>query len=448
MFLLIKWILVGDELEVAGRPGPTNEDTHVILQAVHDLADKGRMPGDYEHLMLFFRAIGYQQFIYQMPFSFADHTRQFLLFGRLNADHRLSRRFKADIGLEIYEFLQLSILLLVLFVPGGPNRFVDVGWFRHLLIADVEVKAQRFLNTLARTPSAMRDFLLTDKNKGANEYLEQSLFFQMPLINFGGQYTLLHPMMLYRCLEHFVYDRLKKLSPEAFMNSFGDMFEAYVGRVVEYTTIPYFREEQLRELGIEGENVVDYVICDRDANIFVDAKAVSTSHTAMVSHVSRIVRDRTKISALKAIRQALSVNAWLQSGRRHAVLQARQENFLVVVTYRDLYLGNGTRFSQAIAGKDLTDMYNKIPHSHLLPAENIYFVAMDSFERMCHQASIGGVGLIDILQRARNDDRAPTTSKFDFRLHLNAQGVPHEFPIFLRATFDDEWGRVLGLLRR
>ena len=313
------------------------------------------MPSDYEHLHLFMRSIAHQQFLFQKEFSVADFARQFVLFADLDEQHKLRSAFRDANGLEIEVFLSLTLALITKYLPG---EFVPVDphWFSTLSVPEADRTVRAFFNAVSATPVEMRAFLLArgEVTRSADEFVEQTPLIAKPLINVNGAYWPVHTAVLFRGLEHYVYDQLRAINPETFMQSFGKIFETYVGKIV--STIPFrvFREDELKRLRKSPGKVIDFVIDEPDVNIFVDAKGVAGTHEAMVASRSQVLRDRTKAAALKAITQAnelledIGLGNLSEEGPIH-----KGENILLVVTYKDLHLGNGETFEKVVAPADI-----------------------------------------------------------------------------------------------
>jgi hypothetical protein len=438
MMLMVKWILTDDNFTHPGRSRATERDLNILFQAALDLSDWTRMPNEYEHIHLFMRSIGHQQFLFQKDFSFADFARQFVLFADLDDQHKLSRAFRDAIGLDIEEFL---ILTMALAVKYHQEEFVPVypHWFSALPIPNADHVVQVFLSSISATPSELRIYLLskTDRRRSADEYVEQTPLIAKPLLNLNGAYWPVHRAVLFRGLEHYIYDHLRAIDPEWFMQSFGKIFERYVNDVV--SSVPYriYTEDELKKLRKSQGKVVDFVVEENNANIFIDAKGVAGTHEAMVTHASQILRDRTKAAALKAVIQANEllediVNGSLAEGGP----KPKEINILLVVTYKDLHLGNGRTFEQAVAPADIMRIYEDRTTADCIPLENIYFLSIDSFEALCGAVESGHLRFSEAILKAREADSDVETKKFDFKQHLAAMKVPQQIPGIVRDRLD------------
>lgn len=425
MLLLVKWVLMDDHFYSAGRPMPSRGEFLRLAQQVQDLSDKTRPLNEYDDLHLWLRSMATQQFWLQQGFSHADFARQYVLFGDLEPDHRIRVKFREITGLEIREFLDCSMVLLTRFfseehLSVSESYFTDTWFAKSGLFP-------RYMNVCSTDLSHLRDWLLATQSsyRPSDEYYEQTPLLANPLLRIDSNYWTYHPKVLFRSLENFIYDNAKSEDPQSFMAAFGELFERHVESAIKITELAYVTESQLKaEHGKRTGKLVDFIIQDGTSNIFLDVKGVSSTHRVMTTHSSEILKDRTKEYALKAIDQALDVQTWLENGSAYEHnLHAANENFLVVVTYKDLYLGNGRVFAQ-ISGQDaVAAIFEKYSSDSNLPLENIYFLPIEDFELLCQAVGNGEIGLGEALRKAREADRSYQTMKFNFRLHLGAWNI-------------------------
>lgn len=438
MMLLLKWILTDENFSHRGRPRASSQEIDALFQSTHDLSQRTRLPSEYEHLHLFMRSVAHQQFLFQKEFSPADFARQFVLFADLDQNHRLSRSFRESAGLEVEDFLRLALGLLVKHLN---KEFAPItrNWLSTLSMPDSERTLDLFFKAVSATPAEMRAFLLErgDIVRTADEYVEQTPLMARPLLNFGGNYWPLHTGVLFRGLEHYVYDQLRAIDPESFMQSFGRIFELYVQETLGAVPFRIFREDELKRLRKNQGKVVDFVIDEPEANIFIDAKGVSGTHEAMVTHASQILRDRTKAAALKAVAQANELlEAIVHDGMSPGGPKKKDSNVLLVVTYKDLHLGNGTTFEKVVAPADIERIYSGKVADACIPLENIYFISIEAFEALCGAVEAGELTFGNAVAAAKAADSKDDTKKFDFRQHLGTMKIPQRIPAKVRKRLD------------
>lgn len=436
VLLLIKWILIDEQSFFHGKKFPTDHEIHELLQLVHDLGSSIRLPSQFDHHVLFFRSIAYQQFIYQREFALSYLSRQIALFSELESNHLIQTQFRQITGLDIGRFLELSFVLLVRFL-GQTNHSISVDWFNSVESGYTPQEIQSFLSALSKPLDEIRSILVAQNNgrRPASEYYEQTPFIEYPLIKAGTEYICIDHNILYRRLEHFIYDKLRSWDAGKFMDKFGRIFESHVGRAIQHTGLPFSSEDYLRKIWGHNDSLIDFVITDGEANVFVDAKAVEMSRRGKVTHLADIVQDITEISILKAIEQAHDVMTRMRDIIvPNSPLQSKNSNYLIVVTFKELYVGNGRTFYEAIAKNKIDEIYSK--YSETIALEDMYFLTIDEFEVFAEAIRNGSIGLVEGIEKAKADDANPLTRKFDFSLHIANWNFKNDIPKYLHDRSD------------
>ena len=199
------------------------------------------------------------------------------------------------------------------------------------------------------------------------------------------------------------------------MEKFGVIFERYVEDGIKSTSLTYYNEKQLKQLLNPKEKIVDFIITEPSLNVFIEAKGVELSYLGMVSHLSEVVTDKTRTSALKGVEQYYStVNQIITT---NLIDIKGKENFLIIVTYKDMYLGNGKDFLDDIAKEKYNLMLDKYPNC-FLKTDNIYFISIDDFDLLIELLIRGTKDLSEIFNYVINNDKDYLTKKFIFRQHF------------------------------
>mgnify|MGYP000076513462 CR=1 FL=1 len=445
VLLLIKWILVDDQFDNRNRPAPSETQTIRLIQKVIDLSKKVRLPSQHDYIALFLRAMVFQQILYQQNSSITQSARQMLYFGGLDESHYLAQTFKARTGLSLNRFLELSLALHVAFVDNPVRHRIGYGWFKDFVREGESADITRFLGLLSAPLTTVRASLRardarTQKNdrvpRGAYEYVEQTPLMQTPLLLVAhDEYVVIDHRLLINCLENFVYWTLREFHVQNFMSHFGPIFEEYVRLAVDYTRLGYRDEADVKALlgaGKQGQNLIDFVIADGDANVFVEAKAAEMNYRATVTHDPEELAKLLDASLLKAIKQANRVIADLAQKDSHdQVFKPKSENYLLVVTYANTNIGNGRALADSVGLAAIEAFIADHPGGLQVPIENMYFLTIHEFEQLVAHVAAGSTGLVEALKRAKAADADPTTSSMVFLQHLHAWGMNTAGPDYL-----------------
>lgn len=281
-----------------------------------------------------------------------------------------------------------------------------------------------FFSALSQDVQGIQEYLRSrgDKSNLTNEYYEQSPLKRFPLLRFGERYFCYSYHLLYHSLQSFLFDALRANDPQRFMREFGLIFEDYVKRCLVPTKLPCLSEKQLEQaLGVQGK-VVDIVAVDDDTNIFIDAKGVELTHLGMVTHLSDIIRNRTKDSILRGIEQGFETACRLANITSiDGVNLGGNVPFLIIVTFKDLYIEQGQDFYDLYAKEKIDELAQKFEGKHWIPLDHMYFMSIDDFELFLQCSTETQKSLTYILKQAVLADRNPMSAKFLFRMHVSQE---------------------------
>ncbi|KAA8699921.1 GapS1 family protein [Pseudomonas proteolytica] len=423
IMLFIKWTfldpLVNSPLR---RPSISQNEMLELLQKVLDLTETGSMPDEYEDVRLFFRAVAYQQFFHQTESGLVDIARQELLFAKVPENHYFKTRFLNGTGVSIQDFLRLSFAVLASTKKSGPvlQRVTLFG----LCPAFTPMAVDAYLRTISvEVGDLHRTLEEVDKDgRHPNEYLQQTPFLKFPFIKVRSEYLCVSPHVLERSLGHFIYDYLKRADVDGFNNAFGKSFEKYVGDWLSKSGLPTANESELT-LVLPGQGkVVDFIAADGDgdSNVLIDAKGVEMAQRGMVAFQRGDVRRATQTSLIKAFEQGHEVAARIASmGGDHPVIRQRSSTYLLAITYKELYIGNGVTFAAVVGDAVLEKIRSKYAEQNLIPVENIYFLTIHEFEELMSLVASQKIGLVEALEKAKQADSERMTQKFNFELHIH-----------------------------
>lgn len=437
VLLFVKWVLLDWKYPNINGKKASAKDVHSLLNAAYrQYSETQRLPTEYEHHSLFIRNIAFQQFPYQKDFSYVHISRQALLFTKLNDNHYIKETFRKNTGLEIQEYLDLSLTTLSRFIESE-HIFLPTNWLSTLSKKYSNKTIRIFLSLISSDLHVIREnFIKTDNSKRlASENYELSPFIEYPLISLPGKLLLTHKTMLFRHFEHYIYDTLKKNDSEKFMNKFGELFERYIEKSLKYSKLNYLTEKQIQNaLGKTG-NQIDFIIQEDSANIFIDAKAVEMNSLGKTTHSSKILRDKTKTSIFKAIKQSHDVIRKIEEIKNPKITK-KQNNYLLVITFKDLHLGNGSTYYEVIAKNKMDKIYSHYKNTTCIPPENMYFITIDDFDLLSEILKNKEFSLSQIIEKAKENDANLNTKKFDFSMHLNSLEISLKPPKFIEQEIE------------
>jgi len=421
LLLLVKWTFTyGDYLSPNRRPLNVR-DFNYLLNLMHDLAGCLRTPSEYENIFLFFRNMAFQQFWLQHELNLADFARQSVLFGRLDKGHPFQQRFADRCGMSIPNFIELAMILMTRFTVEK-EMSVTTEWFKPVADKYETGTIQRFLDLLSKDFKSLRALLLAKQqrdHKVSYEAYEKTSLREIPLLKHNSKYYPFSAELLARCVETFIYDTLRSDDPEDFMDKFGPIFERYVGSSISNIKMTFFSERELMQTLRGSGKLVDYLLIDKDAKVFIDAKGVEMSYLGMVGHQPGVIKDRTRDSVIRGIQQGFETAKRLEGiDRINGTEIGKSDNYLIVVTFKDLFVGNGADFYEYVAKDTLNRLVSQTGGKVPIPFEHMYFMSIDDFDLLAGGVTKGEMGLVRTLDHAAKADASPQTKKFTFGQHI------------------------------
>ena len=420
IFMLFKWALVhGEWNDKLTRQIRGEAEFNHLVNLTADVFNHARLPSSYNALHLFMRNMAYQQFWLQLQLQGSGLARQSLMFGGLQDNHGFRRMFRERFNVDIPEFIELSLMLVPKILLEEESPQFSRQWFAPVAGALSSGAVENFLAALSCTVEQARDLAMAKRVSEMNwELYERTPFQARPLLRVRDDiYIPLSRVLLARTLEFFVYRSLRETDAERFMQTFGPMFERYVLRLLDYSGVRYFCEDDLKLL-CPRQKIVDVLIREGEDNILLDAKGIEFPEIGMITHLPEIVRDRAKPSILKAIDQAHSTFAAIRGAQNDTINLGAGRSYLLVVTMQDTFLGNGADFFAMVGKEELERIQARYQTDVAIPAEQMYFVAVQDIEALCQLAKNGVTTFGKALRTAQQDDASGSTKKFVFLQHL------------------------------
>jgi len=436
ILLAMKWAIQEMDGVSHRRATASLRDVHKVLNILHEMEGDALLPSDYEHIMLFMRRMAFQQFWLHHADGSAL-ARQEVLFGELPADHPFQRQFLAETGIAARDFLDLSFALFSLALADKPPRAVSRSDFAVIEHSLKPGYLDNFLKHISRTPQelhgwftqeAVRDVSVSDQLVLPNPLLKA------PLLHANGLYLMYYPPLVYRSLEESVYRTLRSADPAAFMQRFGRLFEGYVNRCLTAANLTYSTESEIQRQLPGAGKCVDFLIVENGCNILIDAKGIEMSPLGRVSIKAETIYHAIKESAVKAIIQGMETVRRIDSAPTET-RRGRNEHFLLVVTFEQLYLGSSDSLA-ATLGTSLTDkLKREFGETLPFPLENVFFLSIGEFERMLGRVRAQKATVLQFARHAKREDAEPKTRKFNFGQHVDSLCGPEDRLPFIEVAF-------------
>jgi hypothetical protein len=381
LLLLMKWTIQHGEFTTYNKKALSQSDLNSLINLMHKVSNSVPLPLTANSPLVLLRPLGYRQFWHQQISEPHWLARQAILFGKLDSSHTFRRWFQEETKTSIEDFIDLSIMVLSQFHKSNVHS-LNKNFFCQVAHSFPPNCIAEFLSAISRTPVQLCDYLISlDEERRPNELYEPTPLVRYPFLKLDDQYVWYTQNVLTHSLSDFIYDTLRRRDLAAFMNAFGPMFEGYVRLGIESTGIPFLDEEKLRQLVGSGSKVVDFLIVEPDVNVFIDAKGVEVGLDGMTSYRPGDVTNAVKSSVIKGVSQGLTIARLLRTGAHIPNADfTRSRNFLILVTYKDLFLGTAEEFYESYGKGRLDSILQGDLTDTPIPLENVFIISIDEFE--------------------------------------------------------------------
>jgi hypothetical protein len=374
---LLKWAILYSEPGHSKSRNATIGDFIQLVQMVHQVFDAAPVPRGAGGLLIFLKNMAFQQLWLQDHLAASDFGRQIILFEELPRTDAIKSLFASVTEVDMLAFIELTSVLACRFLTEN-SIYVDTGYFPPL--GHPHDTTKRFLSMFSLDRESLRPFLEVEEKRirtFENKLYEQTPLKKRPLLMLddGTRYLCYSPNLLFFALSTFVYDKLKEHSPEAFSHEFGKVFESYISKGLKYAGVNFIDETTLKQQ-YPNSLVVDFKVTCEDAIVLIESKAIELSPHARVAVDPNILSNNLRDSVTKAIKQAFVIATQLLNAPPSPERPSRQKIFLLIVTYKDLFIGNGNDFLLSTSAREEIDRFNERNlNSHALDFNHIFFSA-------------------------------------------------------------------------
>ena len=434
ILLLGRWI-IRDWNNIKGSKKIDQNELNKILNKVKSFSDDDTFlkEGHSNGLSKFMRRMAFQQFWFQTTVGYNNAGRSIELLINSKLSSEVDSKLEETIGVGRKELYDIWIMVWASFSGEEINSLLP-SFFDKVKEKIGEEKVEAFFNNFSLDSNTIDSF--NDTHKAKNyilEIYERSPFFYKPFFYTNGRYYLWNISILNEFLEYGIYDFLKNIIPDKFGDCFGPIFEKYLEkRLIEYS-IPYVSENELKKQGFEKQ--VDYLLKEGTDIVLIESKAIEASRHVRLLPTDEAMSKAYKKDVVKGIAQAHYVLERLANEKEI------QEAYLLIVTYKELFLGNGENVWDEFVEDTLKDKYG-IENCSIKP-ENIFFLSADSYDKLllCIDGDIQK--LLDILNKIVVDKGKVETKRFVFSQYLSNLGLSTKSDEYLKSVFNDYYTKVV-----
>lgn len=409
--LLVKWALQHNGVSLRVGPSISQGEFDRLRHQLWALqGNESAAPGT-PNVWLMLRSVLHAQFEFQRGEGWG-FLRWPALYARLDPNSISRRQFRQVMGMEPNAFIDLAYALYAAVLKGKMPLGAD---FLAPLRPTYGDAIDSMYALLIRDLPGLRAELQGDgaqRIRGKQELYEFPYLRRFPFVRLrDGRLHCWHPLVFARGLEDAVHLRLSELG-EDYARPFSLAFEQYVTGLATGCGMVALDETSFKKKVGGNAPSVEAILEGEGCNIFVEAKMSLFADDVLLQDNETAIFNKTNV-VRKAIKQGWSVGGLLRDAANgFGPRFDTQEDFLLVVTSRELLIGGGAALQRLYAPG--TFDYPDEQAKHRLPLSNVFILSVEDFENAMGCVAAGEVNLSSLLKEAAIANQDGRSSRMFF----------------------------------
>lgn len=420
--LLLKWAIIHSEEKYPTKslqPLMFERMCRITHNMWSDLRSEFLGKGIRKGAEKFFRITSHHQFAFQAGFSKWTIPRQLILFGSKGSEN-FNEYFRQASKLSIQEFLEYSLCVWGWFSTNRNKPLFSASLFFSGFIGK-ETETRAFIEYFGLSRDQVKERLtsghvIRDINL---EIVESSPMYKYPAISIGTNLLMISSRMFETYLDMHLYECAKGSNDSSIRSWLSDSIEEYVGRTLASTSLKLLPESELQRRFL-GKKVTDYLVVNDDCILLVEVKSVELSPIARVRPTKEIMEKDLRAGVSRAYIQGYSLLEQLLMDNELNKTIGSVPVYLMVVTYKDLYLGTGIDCWDEFAEEAVREA---IPRTDalltLLPPQNTIVGTIRELDQIAGFGKLDRSSLATFFAKMSSENKDPTTRRWMLQQHIN-----------------------------
>ena len=287
------------------------------------------------------------------------------------------------------------------------SGFIEKDHLQCMIECKGEEKTKKFIQLLLIDPDNAEDKIKAAPYSLKNEDIqsfERTFFTIYPLQQYKKQHIkVIHPAIFSHTFNYYIYDFLKREAN--FPEEMGARLEKYVECGLKEMNLNYMREMELEKILPKHSKLVDFTL--KEEGVLIECKAIELTAHASVTPTDQYLYTTLKDSIIKAyVKQMLTVKPQIST--------PDEEYFGIILTYKEFYWSKFEELYMLVKDQ-IVDMHDT---TMLLPS-NVFVIDLYSWDKIVQIVKDKKTTLRQILQKAKQNNLTPQTTKLLFSMHLD-----------------------------
>jgi len=432
ILLLIRWTYQYSEPSSELKK-ITMSDFNKLHNAITELGDGIELEGQNESNKFdsFLRRTMFCQLPYQLrPYELsASFGRQLILFSDMGQSYNLDIKFKSITGISIEDFVTVYFACWTACSVGEKNQ-LSIGYFNGKIPEEI---LSCFFNTLSLDLGGGKIYIreYTDPRASIDyQQNEHTPLERKPFFKHNGNFFPYSSKLLESGFINNIYDIFKKDNRDFSRDYFGDIFEDYVAKGMQYAFGESFlREKRIKQLLPKGVKVPDFMLNEEDSTIMFDAKSTE------LHSIPRVIQ--TKESLIKNLEDTVLHGLIQIYSSIHHLIESNKLNdtnkiFGVIVTYREYLLGDGKRLWEDYVGEHIQQKLNSDNITPYIDPKRLFIISIDDFDWLVSGAKERKESVSSILEEISERNERAETRCLILKQHLEKMWGQHYSPPYVK----------------
>lgn len=439
--LLVKWAMQDNLVSLRVGASIPSAEFDRLRQELWEL--QGPSHGEKPNVWLMLRYLVHVQVEFQRRESWG-FLRWPALYARLHPGSTNRQQFRQVMGLEPDAFIDLAYALyaavLARKMPLGPDY---LSTFRPMHGAAVNRMYDLFVRDL---PRLRQDLQAEDAQRirGKQELFEFPYLRRFPFLRLrDGRLHCWHSLVFARGLEDAVHLRLASLGKD-YVDEFSRVYERYVTELAAGCGLPVLDEAAYKAQVGSHARAVEAIFEGEDCNILVEAKMSLFHDDVLLQDDETAIYQKTK-RVRDAIKQGWKVGELIRDpASGFGARFQKSQDFLLVVTSRELNLGSGERL-QRLYAPGVFD-YPEAGVQQRLPLSNVFILSVEDFERTMGCVAAGEINLSAVLKDAVIANQRGDTARMFFSDFIGKYTKRWTLPAVMQDSRQAAEARIVAAL--
>lgn len=421
-FLALKWKFSAEQKTYASDM--SQKDFTKIINKIYQLTEDAVKFESEAGVILEMRRMIINQTFYQtrlQTFALAL-SRQYSWYCKSDTPF-FRDNFKSLTGLELDNYYKIAFFLTFYFQldKNSESSLVNIDRIIIFLVPLFGVdEVHAFLKLVSIRRNEIKDFVLLHAREGWNveEYFERTPFLYKPLILEKQGLVVLSKTVMNAGFSAIVPELFNENLKGKYGEKFGKIVERYLEKLLIDTFSTVVTEKELNKIYRDKKRtgkVVDYLIQDDDAKVFIDSKAVMPHRHLRDSIIANQLKNKLKDNLLEGLEKGQFCASIINGIEKR---KPNPRDSLIIILQQDHYVSTG-KFISSFINKDIFKKIISDLGDLPIHEDRIYYITIDEFENLLEACSHNHISITEIIDRCVENDHNQATQKMNFQMHID-----------------------------